>query len=300
MSEKEIWSYCSNCKRETRHKILFSKKLEDDYIDEIEIYQVVECNGCDNLSFRIEEHDLYEYEEDELGNTNYKITVLIFPNKLKNHSYLKDSYFLPEKIKDVYQQTILAFQGKSFLLTGVGFRAIIEAICIEEEIKGNNLEQKINNLAKNRLITDKESERLHSIRFLGNDSVHEMEIPQEHKLFLVLDILENLLKNLYIIDKQAKSVLDTIIKDFEEFKDLLWKCSEKMKLNEEKTIKEIIGKHIRRVNLDIESIEPSIIEGIEKDVIKFLKLGSVKVPNYDSVEKQYYFYTGIKYDDFPF
>jgi Domain of unknown function (DUF4145) len=176
---------------------------------------------------------------------------------------------------------------------------VIEAICIQENIKGSNLEIKINNLAKNRLITERESERLHTIRFLGNDSVHEMEIPQVKKLLLVLDIIENLLKNLYILDNQAKFMLDTIITDYTEFEDFLWRCSEKVDVNTEKSIKEILGKHIRRIKIDLGTIEKLVINRINTGEIEFLKLGKANT-NPDGSTIQLYLFTGKVYDDVPF
>jgi len=300
MNENITWTYCSHCKHQTKNTILYVKEVKG-FLDEyFENFQVVECNGCETVSFRKELHDFWEHVTDENGDHTHKVTITTYPNNLEGHAPLDGLYHLPSKIKGVYQQTILAFQGNSLLLAGVGFRAIIEAICIEEQIKGGNLEQKINNLSKNRLITEKEAERLHSIRFLGNDSVHEMEIPKEHKLFLVLDIIENLLKNIYIIDKQAKSVLDTIIKDYPDFESLLWKCVEKQSLTEEKTLKQIFGKHLRRINIDLTIAEKTIIDSIQKGAIEFLKLGSLKTLSTETMPTQHYFYTGKQFEEFPF
>lgn len=304
MVNKIITTYCSSCKNETKQLVLFEKTNEGEFLEYKEIKQAVECMGCEYLSFRIEEHDYwelneeYDFEEDEIID-KHKILVEIYPTILRGHTEIKKLYNVPSQIKSVYDQTMLAFKGKSYLLTGIGFRAIIEAICIQEKIKGSNLEVKINNLAKNRLITERESERLHSIRFLGNDSVHEMEIPIVGKLFVVLDIIENLLKNLYILDKEAKFFLDTIITEYSEFEDFLWQCAEKISKGEEKNIKEILGKHIRRIKIDIASVEKVIINRINNGNIEFLKLGSQK-NNPDNTTSQLYLFTGKEYDYLPF
>lgn len=312
MSDKILRNYCSFCKNETKHSVLFERIFEGEF-EEFKIYkQTVECLGCEYISFRTEEHDFwdinpdafyYDEETDEEveieGVEKYTINIETFPYTLTGHSQLKNLYNIPSQIRSVYDQTILAFKGKSYLLAGVGFRAIIEAICIQEKIKGSNLEIKINNLAKNRLITERESERLHTIRFLGNDSVHEMEIPKEGKLFLVLDIIENLLKNLYILDKEAKSILDTIITEYSDFEDFLWRCSEKLNETEEKTLKEILGKHIRRIKIDLENAEKIVISRINSKHIEFLKLGGIK-NNTDNTKSQLYFFTGKEYDELPF
>jgi hypothetical protein len=300
MTNKTVSNYCSICRHDTKHQVLFELKEKTKYGEYETLKQTVECLGCENKSFRIEEHRYWDTFEDALGNERYRLEIQLFPNCLKGHTEVRAIYNVPEKIREVYNQTILAFKGRSNLLTGVGFRAVIEAICIQEKIKGSNLEIKINNLAKNRLITDREAERLHSIRFIGNDSVHEMEVPNDSKLFLVLEIIENLLKNLYIIDAQAKSVLDTIIKNYTDFEDLLWRCSSKLRETEQYNIKQILGKHIRRINFDITEIEQILIERINNGKVKFLKLGDKKSTEDDSSTKQNYYFTGVEYDDLPF
>lgn len=291
MKEKFIWHYCEFCKHNTKHDISFERKLDGEYGEYKILKQIVECRGCEHISFRTEEHDYWDIYKDHEENETYRITIESFPNVLKGHIEIRNLHELPNSIKSVYNQTMLAFKGKSYLLAGVGFRAIIEAICIQEKIKGNNLEIKINNLAKNRFITEREAERLHSIRFLGNDSVHEMEIPKHHKLILVLDIIENLFKNLYIIDKEAKYILDTIITEYSDFENLLWSCAEKQNQTDEKSLKELLGKHIRRIKIDIANIEKIVITRIENGEIEFLKLG--KSSNINGQKTQLYIFTGL-------
>lgn len=276
MSNKIIWNYCSSCCQDTKHTVLFQKEVtEKDSENEFELskltFQIVECNGCESVSFRREFLDYLQLEiEEEYATENPEIKL--YPSPLQNHKLLSYTYSLPKKIRLVYEQTILALKGESKLLAAIGFRAVIEAICIEEKIKGQNLEQKINNLVKSRLITDKEGERLHSIRFLGNDSVHEIEMPNDDKLFLVLNIIEQLLRNLYIIDAQARYKLDTIIKTYQEFESLLWLCVQRFQLNEAKSLKEILGKHIRRITSNLEDLEKQLVDRIQKSEITFLAL----------------------------
>lgn len=303
MENKIIWTYCNACEKNTKQTILSVKTIysngEDDY-PYTEHFQIMQCNGCEEVSFRKEFHDHYSFYEDEEGNATYDITIDTYPTLLKNHKPLSSTRALPAQIRTVYEQTILAFRGKSFLLTGVGFRAIIEAICLAEKISGKNLEKKINNLVQHKYITEKESERLHSIRFLGNDSVHEMEVPDERKLYLVLNIVEHLLKNLYLIDREAKFVLDTIVKEFADFEELLWQCANKLKVDEEKALKGILGKHIRRISVDIATLETVLIDQINKGELEFLKLGEIKQAGTEMINQQHYIFTNKRGDDLPF
>ena len=289
-SSKLIMNYCISCRQETKHNILFVKEKMSNPEEYhcCEYYRVVECAGCENVSFRYEFHDFESYHHDEDGNDEYEINIDTYPKALKSHKTLNSTYNLPPKIKVVYLETILSFKAESFLLTGVGFRAVIEAICIEEKIKGSNLEQKINNLVKNKLITEKEAERLHTIRFLGNDSIHDMEVPTEKKLYLVLDIVEHLLRNLYLMDKEAKSFLDFVIKEYEDFEELVLQSSMKIKEGEEKTVKQILGKHIRRLGTNLLTFEPNFIQRIKNGEVLSWELGTLKSTATNSVNQQHY------------
>lgn len=298
MDEKIVWNYCSICNNTTKHSMLYEKEYEGEYEEFKILKQTVECCGCENVSFRTEEHDYWDIYEDYEGQETHRVKVENYPSVLHGHNAINNLYLIPPSIRPVYDQTLLAFKGKSHLLAGVGFRAIIEALCIQEKIKGNNLEIKINNLAKNRLITEREANRLHTIRFLGNDSVHEMEIPTLGKLMLVLGIIENLLKNLYIIDREAKNVLDTIITDYNDFEELLWQCAEKHNKNEPKSLKEFLGKHVRRIKIDLEQIEVIIKTRIESKEIEFLELGVMR--DKGDVSEQLYLYNGKEFDEIPF
>src|ERR1700739_4194487 len=218
-------SYCDNCQNETNHAILYNKNVssgDEDYHYAIK-YMTVQCMGCESVSFRKEFHDYEATYPDEYDNWVHDITVTLFPQPLKNHKSFREQYLLPIQIRTVYNETLEALKSNCFLLAGVGFRAVVEAVCIDKAITGRNLETKITNLSRNRFITDKEADRLHAVRFMGNDSVHEMAVPKEKALYVVLEIIDHLLNNLYIIDHHARPVLDTFITNQEDFEELLLK-----------------------------------------------------------------------------
>ncbi|WP_140386550.1 DUF4145 domain-containing protein, partial [Vibrio parahaemolyticus] len=70
-------------------------------------------------------------------------------------------------------------RDEAYTLAGIGFRATIEAVCNDQSIQGKELSTRINNLASNGLISKKDSTRLHSIRFLGNDAAHDIKVPKK-------------------------------------------------------------------------------------------------------------------------
>lgn len=260
----------------------------DDDFHWTEEFEIIECAGCENTQFR------YTYGDESMANYNsdgeeldYYYDITCFPLSLKNHKPLKKLYGLPPKIKTMYNETLEAFKVKSYILAGVGFRTIIEAICLENKIVGKNLQQKINNLLKQKLITEKESKRLHSIRFLGNDSVHEMLSPDPKKLFIVLDIVEHLLTNLYLIDLNIDDYLETVITEYDEFEELIWYFSDKLKDDDEFTIKDLLGKHIRRFEHEnLARFTRKLISRIEDSSIDWLQIETREVNEIKLIESQ--------------
>lgn len=275
--ENSVKHYCEQCQGETNHRILAKETANFDDPD-LRIqreYYMLKCMGCEEISFRKETQDFELLYPNRHNEWEPDTRVEIFPFPLRNHKPLYD-YLLPDQIGIIYRETLGALKANCNLLAGVGFRAIVEAICLDKRIKGKSLEVKINNLSKNRLITESEAERLHAVRFMGNDSVHEMKVPKESALFAVLKIVEHLLDNLYIIDHNTKPVLDTIITNFDDFKKLLVKKLKNFEKGDEFPLAKFLGKDVRRLNRQEAKFELELIDAIDKGDFTRLTLGSKK------------------------
>ncbi|WP_223649859.1 DUF4145 domain-containing protein [Hymenobacter psoromatis] len=275
---KKIKNYCGNYQNTTNHEVLFAKTQSGDDPDYnyATKYITVQCMGCEHVSFRQENHDYESSYPDEFDNWTHEITTYLYPNPLQNHRTISETYLLPPQIKTVYDETINALKANCHLLAGVGFRAVVEAICLDKNITGRDLAAKINSLARNRFITDKESERLHTVRFMGNDSVHDMSVPKEKALHVLLEIIEHLLSNLYIIDHHAKPVLNTFINTQDDFEDLLLKNLKLFKSGDDLPLAKYLGKDVRRLNGHINVFESQLIAGITSGEFKRLQVGTVK------------------------
>ena len=251
-SLKHSKDYCPSCCQITNHANLFNKKnvaLDDDIFHWEENFEVIECLGCENIQFRKRYSSEDMIREDENGSYEWYEESKYYPRNLLYHKILGSIYLLPDKIRIVYIETIEALKNNCYILSSVGLRAIIEAICLEQKISGKNLEIKTNNLVKNKLITENDGNRLHSIRFLGNDSVHQMEVPSEEKLRVALDIIEHMIKNLYLINIKANKHLDVIISQYDHFKSIAIRKinAPEINKNDEVSIKSLFGKDYRRI-----------------------------------------------------
>ncbi len=248
---------------------------EDDYKISWKYY-MLQCMGCESISFRIETHDYEVSYPDEYENWIHEITVEVYPKPLKNHSPISEQYNLPSTIRTVYKETLDALKNECNLLAGVGFRAVIEAVCNDKKITGKNLATQIDNLSKNRLITESEAKRLHAVRFLGNDSIHEIAVPKKEALIVVLEIIEHLLRNIYLIDLHAKSVLDTFITEFEDFEDLLLRKLKQFNAGDDYPLAKYLDKDIRRLNNQLTKFEQELINAINNGDFPKLSVGAVK------------------------
>ena len=90
----------------------------------------------------------------------------------------------------------------------MGIRALLESICEEKQAKGRKLVHKIDDLKIKGILTPVSAGILHKIRSLGNDAAHKAKPHSEKQLGLAMDIIEHLLKDVYILPKQAEDEFD--------------------------------------------------------------------------------------------
>lgn len=278
--------HCEKCKGIRNHAILFEKIIEGDDSDNFSWfykYLVIECSGCENISFVkiYGDTEMITCINDEgYSNYDYYYDTFIYPPLLENGCEIEDVCSLPYIIQNIYKETINAFKYKSFILTAAGFRTIIEAICMELDIKATDLGKKINQLHTKGHISKTESNRLHAIRFIGNDSLHDLDVPKEDQLIVVLDIINNLLINLFIHDKQIKSKMESMICEYSDFIKLLVSLVSKKQVNDIFDLKSLLGKSKRRFDNETLDKFQNIFIGKIKDgvynFISFIEDGDIK------------------------
>jgi hypothetical protein len=84
---------------------------------------------------------------------------------------------IPVSVWKIYKEAIDALNANIRTLAGVGLRATVEAVCLNNNIRDGTLETKIDELAKHNLLTAAQAELLHEERYLGNAALHELETP---------------------------------------------------------------------------------------------------------------------------
>lgn len=268
-------NYCNECDKNTNHTVLAQhdwRSDPDDY-SHAQYHKLVKCLGCDNVSLRIEDHDIESAYQTDHNEWEVPITTKSYPKKLQNHKKFDNDYLIPKLVRNIYNEVLLTLQEDAKILSSLGLRACIESVCNHLEIVGGNLAIRINKLATVGYISKKDAERLHAIRFMGNDSAHEIKAPKEASLKIALEIVEHLLKSVFILPEQANGYLDTLIDQYTLFEKLLEKHLSNFNNGDEYPLSHFFEKDWRRVQDCISPFQTELIDNINKTNFELLKIG---------------------------
>lgn len=289
MTNKKTKSHCRHCGQETNHSVL-SEHIEssrDEYAYS-QTYQIIECLGCETKSFRdILEEIEHAYQISD-GEWEVPTTTTVYPRFIKDHRSLNGGYYLPNLVGEIYREVLLALQEDALVLAGLGLRGTVEAVCNDLKVDGRNLEIRISKLASAGYISRKDAERLHGIRFMGNDAAHEIKKPEQTQLSVALKIVEHLLSSVYILEEEVQGKIDTVITEFDQFKELLEKKLKVFSIGDELPIVGFFGRDIRRVKDSLLALETELIAKISAGEIKTLTKGKLDKFNSSKNDLQHY------------
>ncbi|MBA3285360.1 MAG: DUF4145 domain-containing protein [Nitrosopumilus sp.] len=225
MENTPIKIYCNSCRRTTNHIIVKQEEREihDDEAQAIfyDSWDILKCLGCETISFRHLSSNSDNYDP-ETG-AQYE-TVRLYPIRSDKSFAIKPYYNVPAIVRNIYRETLDAYNNGLNLLSAAGLRAIIESICSHENIRDGlvqkdlidgttkavrtkNLMGKINGLQENGIITKKQVSILHEHRYLGNDALHSLDTPDKKVLGTAIEIIEHVLDLLYEIDQKAGELM---------------------------------------------------------------------------------------------
>ena len=212
-TDKEIDISCIKCVGKTSHKVVSSYDLRGDYDDGEHDFQwatdhqIIQCQGCKTVSFRRASSNSDDWmQTSHDGDGEYVIDESIYPSRVEGIKGLgEDRHYLPTNVRRIYDETLQALSSQSPVLAGIGLRALLETVCKEKQATGKDLLKKIDSLVAASVLTPASAAILHKIRTLGNSAAHEVKPHSERQLGLAMNIVEHLLKDVYILPKQAES-----------------------------------------------------------------------------------------------
>lgn len=283
LNKQTIKCYCSKCNQHTHHIVLAShhngSEPDADFWWQEE-YRMVKCCGCDLVSFDIETVDESMVDYDPIDGSEVMVSQhRSFPVKEGLIECIENTWDFPCDIYGIYHETITAINEGCYRLAAAGFRATIEAICKDKNIQFKNLEAKINGLKKAGIITEADRNRLHTVRFMGNDAVHQISAPTRESLLLVLDIINGVLSNLYVIDDKMKGKLECPIKTIEEFLELLNQGIAMRSVGDIDILKNLLPENRRLIKEDRSKFEVELQSKINNGEYNKLSLCPPPPPN---------------------
>lgn len=206
--QAEVEMACVKCNGKTSHAVttaLNARGSEGDF-DWHTGHQIVQCMGCKSVSYRVVSSNSEEYFRDHDGECIYLETEKLYPPRLEGIKGLgEDIHFLPQKVRQIYEETHTALSVQAPVLAAIGLRALVETVCKEKEADGGDLFKKLDSLIAKQVLTPASAGILHKIRTLGNAAAHEVKPHTEEQLGLAMDIVEHLLKDVYILPKKVES-----------------------------------------------------------------------------------------------
>lgn len=259
--EKIKKCYCSNCNRNTNHETLFS--INDNFDEDLGFwyettYSVIRCLGCDTIQFHkkyIDEDSFVYYGDGEMEECP---SITTYPNQKKLVDPIPDTSKLPDIVRNLYVETLFSLNNQCLQLSAAGFRAIIEAVCKEANVSGKNLETMINNMSKAHIITAKDRDHLHAIRFMGNDSIHSLKKYTESEVVIVAHIVNAIITSLYLIEKEVEELKIKPISTYDEFVKIIDENLKNYKVGQVDVLRNLTARDRRIIKDDYPKFEDEL------------------------------------------
>ncbi len=204
---------CLTCHASTNHKILASAYATESFDDGQNNMsgwidnQIIECQGCNTISYRTTAKHSEDWDHDQYGNMEYNEKETLYPNREGGRTAIIDSYMLPTDLRRIYDEVIKAMNNDQPVLTGIGIRALVETVCKDKNATKGNLKDKIDMLVTLGVLTPAGATILHQIRTLGNDAAHEVKPHTPAQLGIALTVCEHLFEGVYVLPSHAKKML---------------------------------------------------------------------------------------------
>lgn len=202
----ELRSYCRRCGGERNHLALGEKVINwtDDYVDGGDAWYIVQCRGCDTVTFRHESWFSEDIEMTEEGPVP-KVKVDLYPpaplRKMPewNHHFVLDFTQSDRWIFNLHEDIYRALGLRAYSLAAMGLRAIADHIVTSRAGDRGSFKDKLERMRDGGLFTAKQLEVIFAAFDAGSASAHRGYEPSEEDALTQLDIVESLMEQFYII-----------------------------------------------------------------------------------------------------
>lgn len=212
-SIETIKSHCSDCDGETNSDIKGSFKTSgsDDHVSWSDTYYIVQCRGCESVSFRHEswfsEHDEYDYDEDGDTIVIPGIAINTWPKPCSRQmpdwvDYLKD-----DVLRALFAEIYSSLDNDNLALALMGTRTLLDRsmFLVVGDVKGGFV-GKIEEMIKDGHLGAGERDTVLALTDIGSAAAHRGYIPNRDTLDKVLSSAEAMIHRVFILPADAAAV----------------------------------------------------------------------------------------------
>lgn len=142
----------------------------------------------------------------------------LFLREMKGAHLLKPSdlpqwyAILPAKIHEMLLEVRYALQKQLRALPSMGLRSVIDMVCNDQVGDIGSFAEKLHTLEEKKLITPKKRKIIETALEVGHASIHRGHFPTAEDLQVVMDIVDHLLEELYVLDKTLEPLRASVPK----------------------------------------------------------------------------------------
>lgn len=224
-TSRTVHIHCNECHHHTNHTVS-SEFNEREIVPEVvdgrtiefwidHYFQILKCGSCNEYTFKT--WQIWSEDEPDAPPSNRRT----YPKRGKPTIKKSDSFHnVPLHITGIYKEVYDTFINKNKLLCAGGIRAILEALCINNQIKegtapaeGTNPEKKTSSLKgriyglfEKGLITRSHADILVHNQYLGDKALHECEKPSSEELEIAIQIIAHTLSSVYELNQKGEEL----------------------------------------------------------------------------------------------
>lgn len=192
--------------------VLARRELSKHRIDRpgwVKLYEMIECCGCEEVIFRIRyweedwvQHDPVTDAEYMPEDVSYYPPVISRPKP----SWFGDMNSQGAPLASLLDEVYSAIHSGSFRLAAMGARAALDVAMNQTVGDVGGFAQKLDALVEGALIVPNEKTILDAALDVGNAASHRGHKPKPEEMATVMDIVENLLRRIFVLPAQARKL----------------------------------------------------------------------------------------------
>lgn len=200
---EEIRCHCNSCGHPTKHDMIATRSV-DEVIDEdsrytlTEIYDTLQCRGCESVTLRYRFVDPAHGEE-----------ISFYPPRVSRRA--PDwRWDLPAELRSLLEEIYIALHSDCRRLALMGTRTLVDQLMTREVGDLGSFQEKLDALYSKGLIGQRGRDVLSAALDAGSAAAHRGYQPKSTDLSSIMDVVENVLQATYHLEKVADRLKRTI------------------------------------------------------------------------------------------